>query len=106
MKIVQPSVTLINPPSRDDLYKQIERAGRVCYKSEDKITEDSAEKFIRGLIKRGHEAVIEHGSITALFVCVIGVCPTSLYVIVSRATVRRALGIVTILRTLSVTRLL
>lgn len=73
MKIVQPSVTLINPPSRDDLYKQIERAGRVCYKSEDKITEDSAEKFIRGLIKRGHEAVIEHGSITALFVCDRGV---------------------------------
>ena len=73
MKIVQPSVTLINPPSRDGLYKQIERAGRVCYKSEDKITEDSAEKFIRGLIKRGHEAVIEHGSITALFVCDRGV---------------------------------
>lgn len=73
MKIVQPSVTLINPPSRDDLYKQIERAGRVCYKSEDKITEDSAEKFIRDLIKRGHEAVIEHGSITALFVCDRGV---------------------------------
>ena len=73
MKIVQPSVTLINPPSRDDLYKQIERAGRVCYKSEDKITEDSAEKLIRGLIKRGHEAVIEHGSITALFVCDRGV---------------------------------
>ena len=73
MKIVQPSVTLINPPSRDDLYKQIERAGRVCYKSEDKITEDSAEKFIRGLIKRGHEAVIEHGSITALSVCDRGV---------------------------------
>ena len=73
MKIVQPSVTLINPPSRDGLYKQIERAGRVCYKSEDKITEDSAEKFIRGLIKRGHEAVIEHGSITVLFVCDRGV---------------------------------
>lgn len=73
MKIVQPNVTLINPPSRGVLYKQIERAGRVCYKSEDKITEDSAEKFIRGLIKRGHEAVIEHGSITALFVCDRGV---------------------------------
>ena len=56
MKIVQPSVTLINPPSRDGLYKQIERAGRGCYKSEDKITEDSAEKFIRGLIKRGRHS--------------------------------------------------
>ena len=73
MKIVQPSVTLINAPSRDELYKKLELAGRTCYKSEDKITSDSAEKFIQNLLKRGHEAMIEHASITAKFVCDRGV---------------------------------
>ncbi len=73
MKIIQPNVTLINAPNREALYKQLELAGRTCYKSEDKITEESAEKFIRGLLKRGHEAMIEHGVITAKFVCDRGV---------------------------------
>lgn len=73
MKIVQPSVTLINAPSREEVYKKLELAGRTCYKSEDKITEESTEKFIRGLLKRGHEAMIEHVSITAKFVCDRGV---------------------------------
>lgn len=73
MKIVQPSVTLIDAPDQEQLYKKLELAGRTCYKSEDKITEESAEKFIRGLLKRGHEAMIEHASITAKFVCDRGV---------------------------------
>lgn len=73
MKIVQPSVIFINAPSREELYKKLELAGRTCYKSEDRITEESAEKFIRGLLKRGHEAMIEHASITAKFVCDRGV---------------------------------
>ena len=47
--------------------------GRTCYKSEDKITDGSAEKFVRGIIKRGHEAVIEHGSLTVRFICDRGV---------------------------------
>ena len=46
MKIVAPSVTFINAPDRQDLYKQIELAGRTCYKSEDKITETSAQGFV------------------------------------------------------------
>lgn len=45
-----------------DILKKIERCGRVCYKSEGKITEGSAEKFVANIIKRGHEAVLEHGS--------------------------------------------
>lgn len=73
MKIVQPSVSIIDAPSKEELYRRIELAGRVCYKSEDKITEDSSETFIRNIIKRGHEAVIEHGSITAKVVCDRGV---------------------------------
>lgn len=73
MKIVQPSVILIDAPNREQLYKKLELIGRTCYKSEDKITEESAEKFIRGLLKRGHESMIEHASITAKFVCDRGV---------------------------------
>lgn len=73
MKIVQPSVSCLHAPDRRALYEHIERVGRVCYKSEDKITEGSAEQFIRSVIKRGHEAVIEHGSITVKFVCDRGV---------------------------------
>lgn len=73
MKIIEPSVTLINPPDYQTLLRTIEQAGRVCYKSEDKITEDSAEQFVRNIIKRGHEAVIEHGVITVKFICDRGV---------------------------------
>ena len=73
MKIVEPSVELINAPEYKTLLTTIEAAGRTCYKSEDKITDGSAEKFVRGIIKRGHEAVIEHGSLTVRFVCDRGV---------------------------------
>lgn len=59
MKIInaQASVLVENDP-----IKKIEKCGRICYKSEDKITEDSAEKFVANIIKRGHEAVLEHAS--------------------------------------------
>lgn len=46
-----------------EITKKIERCGRVCYKSEGKIEEGSDEKFVASIIKRGHEAVLEHGSI-------------------------------------------
>lgn len=73
MKIVRPSVELINPPEYKTLLSTIEQAGRVCYKSENKIKEGSAEKFIKGIIASGHESVLEHGSITARIVCDRGV---------------------------------
>ena len=73
MKIIEPSVELINAPDYKTLLTTIEAAGRTCYKSEDKITDGSAEKFVRGIIKRGHEAVIEHGSLTVRFTCDRGV---------------------------------
>lgn len=66
MRIIKPSVTLLPPiPSTEeiDLLRRIEECGRICYKSEDKITENSCVKFVEGLIKRGHEAVLEHASI-------------------------------------------
>lgn len=59
MKIINPDIEYIN---KDNLTpcQLLERVGRVCYKSEDKITDDSAEKFVRGLQKSGHLAILEH----------------------------------------------
>lgn len=68
MRTVEASVEFINPPEYAVVLDTIERVGRTCYKSEDKITEFSAEDFVRGLIKRGHEAMIEHGSVTLRFI--------------------------------------
>jgi len=51
----------------------IELAGRTCYKSEDKITDGSAKKFVEMVVKRGHHSVIEHANITVKFICDRGV---------------------------------
>lgn len=53
--------------------KLIEAAGRTCYKSEDKITEGSAEKFVKMVAKRGHHSVIEHANMSVRFICDRGV---------------------------------
>lgn len=50
------------------IMSKLERAGRVCYHSEDKITKVSAAPFLRGILKRGHESVIEHQAITVRFI--------------------------------------
>lgn len=64
MKLINPSVELITQaPGLEGIYKQIERVGRVCYKSEDKITEDSAKPFVERMIKSGHNAMLEHGTV-------------------------------------------
>jgi len=68
MIIVNQSHEILTPISREEIYKLIELAGRTAYKSEDKITEGSAEKFIRSLVRRGHESVLEHVSITIRFI--------------------------------------
>lgn len=73
MKIVAPSVEILTPISGIDILKHIEACGRICYKSEDKITEDSCKQFVRNIIKRGHEAVLEHYNITVKFICDRGV---------------------------------
>ncbi len=67
MKIIQPGVEIITPINGREILAHIEKVGRVCYKSENNITEDSAEKFVAGIIRRGHEAVIEHYNITVKF---------------------------------------
>jgi thymidylate synthase (FAD) len=66
MKIIQPKVIIENQ-DWTSLLKKIETKGRVCYKSEDRITGDSAEKFIGILVRLGHLSVLEHEKISAKF---------------------------------------
>ena len=73
MKIVEASVELISELDAEKIMKHIELAGRVCYKSESKISDTSAEKFITNIIKSGHESVIEHVSLTFKIICDRGV---------------------------------
>lgn len=60
MKLIESSVQIIE---EKDPYKMIELAGRTCYKSEDKITENSAKEFVERMIKLGHGAMLEHGTV-------------------------------------------
>lgn len=73
MKIIEPSVELVDDFDAAAVMKKIERAGRVCYKSEGNIKDNSAEKFIRAIIKRGHESVIEHAIVSFKVICDRGV---------------------------------
>lgn len=64
MRLIKPSFEIWDQQEGlEGIYKQIERAGRVCYKSEDKITEDSAKEFVERMIKSGHGAMLEHGTV-------------------------------------------
>ena len=64
MKLIKPYFEIWEQPAGlEGVYKQIEKVGRVCYKSEDKITEDSAKPFVDRMIKSGHGAMLEHGTV-------------------------------------------
>lgn len=69
MNVIKPSVEIIDMKDYDEMIKKIEKIGRVCYKSEGNINEDSAERFITNILKRGHESVIEHEAITVRLTC-------------------------------------
>lgn len=69
MNIIKPSVEIIDMDDYNHIIKKIEKIGRVCYKSESNISDDSAERFISNILKRGHESVIEHESITVRMIC-------------------------------------
>ena len=73
MKIIEPYIELEDKIDGQAILKKIERIGRVCYKSENNITEDSAERFIKNIIKNGHESVLEHVSISVRVICDRGV---------------------------------
>ena len=64
MRLIESSVEILPQESGiEGIYKQIEKAARVCYKSEDFIKEGSAEKMVNALIKRGHGSPLEHGTV-------------------------------------------
>ncbi|MDR0475732.1 MAG: FAD-dependent thymidylate synthase [Treponema sp.] len=73
MRIIEPSFEIMQPVNGMAILKSIEMAGRICYKSEDRITEDSCKKFIQKLLQSGHESVIEHEKITVKIICDRGV---------------------------------
>ena len=73
MKIIEPYIELEDKIDGQAILKKIERIGRVCYKSENNIKEDSAERFIKSIIARGHESVLEHVSISVRVICDRGV---------------------------------
>lgn len=72
-EFMRASYEILSPINGQEILRSIEQIGRVCYKSEDKITEDSALRFVESIIKRGHLSVIEHVCISVRFICDRGV---------------------------------
>jgi thymidylate synthase (FAD) len=73
MQIIEPSYQILTDIDPTRIMYNIERAGRTAYKSEDRITSGSAEKLIKDIIKRGHESVLEHETLSVRFICDRGV---------------------------------
>lgn len=73
MRIIEPRVEILSDVDANKIMRNIEMCGRVCYKSEHLITEESAEKFVKRIIASGHESVLEHEKLTMKFICDRGV---------------------------------
>lgn len=71
MKIIKPSwrIAALTEADPTRLMKHLEAMGRICYQSEDAITDTSYDQFLRNIVKRGHEAVLEHATVTAVVIC-------------------------------------
>lgn len=69
MKTITPYTEILTEINYDAIVGFLEVVGRVCYKSEDRITKDSGEAFLRRIRERGHEAILEHYSVSVRFVC-------------------------------------
>ncbi|MDL1971913.1 MAG: FAD-dependent thymidylate synthase [Deltaproteobacteria bacterium] len=69
MKIIRPYFIIEDSIDGEEILRRIERAGRTAYKSEHKITPDSAEKFVKMILDLGHESVIEHEKVTVRVIC-------------------------------------
>jgi len=72
MKIIEPKIEIENA-NYNQIMKNLERACRTCYRSEDKITEESYKTLLKNCINRGHESILEHEKITIRMICDIGV---------------------------------
>jgi len=68
MRIIKPSYKILSDIDSESILKHIEKCGRICYKSEDKITEESARVFVKKIIGNKHESVLEHFSFTVVFI--------------------------------------
>jgi len=73
MKLIKPYYEILTPINGEEILQTLEKVARTCYKSEDKITNESARKLVKDLISRGHAAMIEFFDITVKFVCDRGV---------------------------------
>ncbi|MCB2225074.1 MAG: FAD-dependent thymidylate synthase [Desulfarculaceae bacterium] len=73
LKVIKPYYEILFLPDPEQVLKLVEAAGRTCYKSEHKISEDSAAGFVGRIVASGHHSVIEHGNLTVRFVCDRGV---------------------------------
>lgn len=73
MLLIKPSYKILTAINPGRILRSIEAAGRTCYKSESKITPDSAQRFVKMILDRGHESVIEHESLSVRFICDRGV---------------------------------
>ena len=73
MRVINAGYEIISELNGEEILKHIERCARVCYKSEHRITDGSAEKMVAALIRSGHEAMLEHYSFTVKFICDRGV---------------------------------
>ncbi len=69
MKIIKASYQILTNVNWPDVLRQIEKIGRTCYKSESAITPETSIKFVKNLIERGHESVLEHQSISVRVIC-------------------------------------
>ena len=68
MRVIEPGHEIVFMPQPEEILWLLELAGRTCYKSEDKITEDSAAGFVGRIVRSGHESVIEHANVTVRFI--------------------------------------
>jgi len=73
MILVKPSFKILTDVEGLGILRRIEQAGRICYKSENKITDESAEKFVERIIAFGHHSIIEHANISVKITCDRGV---------------------------------
>jgi len=73
LRIISPSHEILDLPDSESALRRIELAGRTCYKSEDRITANSAKEFVARILDQGHFSVIEHANITVRFICDRGV---------------------------------
>ena len=68
MRVIEPGHEIVFMPQPEEILRLLELAGRTCYKSEDKITEDSAAGFVGRIVRSGHGSVIEHANVTVRFI--------------------------------------